>query len=118
MYKDQWMVLLKEKGGQRYLPVYVDKACAGMVGKVLKGEKCVEANTELEKVLAMAESASVTITKFENDTFYARLSINYQGRNYEVECLAAKALALGMRAGAQLFADDSILEKAGVTATA
>jgi len=52
------------------------------------------------------------------DTFYARLSINYQGRNCEVECLAAKALALGMRAGAQLFADESIVEKAGVTTTA
>ena len=123
-HSDEWVVLLKEKLGERFLPVYVGSPQANTIIRALEGKPFSESLGDscglphIATILPMAESASVTITKFENDTFYARLSIDYRGKNCEVECLAAKALALGMRAGAQLFADEPILEKAGVTATA
>jgi len=115
-HSDEWVVLLKEKLGERYLPIYVGSTQANAITRILEGKPFSEALGD-SWILPMAESASVTITKFENDTFYAKLSIYYQGKNYEVKCLAARALALGMRAGAQLFADEPILDRIGVTAT-
>ena len=122
-HSDEWVALLKVKWSERYLPVYIGSSQAKAITRALEGKPFSESLGDscglphIATVLPMAESASVTITKFENDTFYARLSIDYRGKNCEVECLAAKALALGVRAGAQLFADEYILDRAGVTAT-
>jgi bifunctional DNase/RNase len=121
---DEWVVLLKAKLGERYLPIYVGSSQANAIARALKDEPFSESLGDscglphIATILPMAEAASVTITRFENDIFHARLSIEYRGKNCEVECSAAKALALGVRAGAQLFADESILNRAGVIATA
>jgi bifunctional DNase/RNase len=121
---DEWVVLLKAKLGEYYLPIYVGSTQANAIARALKDEPFSESLGDscglphIATILPMAKSASVTITKFENGTFYASLSIDYRGRNCEVECSATKALALGVRAGAQLFADKSILDRTGVTATA
>jgi len=36
MHRDEWLILLKDKSGQRCLPVYVDKASADAMGKLPK----------------------------------------------------------------------------------
>jgi len=124
MHRDEWVVLLKAKLGERYLPIYIGSSQANAITRALEGKPFSESLGDscglphVATILPMAESASVTITKFENDTFHARLSIDYRGKNCEVDCSVAKALALGVRAGAQFFADESILDRAGVTATA
>jgi bifunctional DNase/RNase len=123
-HNHEWVVLLKTKHGESYLPIYVGTSQASAIARSLKDEPFSESLGDscglphIATILPMAESASVTITRFENDIFYARLLIDYRGRNCEVDCSAANALALGVRVGAQLFADESILDRAGVTATA
>jgi bifunctional DNase/RNase len=123
-HSDEYVVLLKTKLKECYLPIYIGSSQANAIARVLKDEPFSESLGDscglphIATILPMAESASVTIARFENDTFYAKLSIEYRGRNCEVECSAAKALALGVRARAQLLVDESILDRAGVTATA
>ena len=123
-YNNECVVLLKAKLGEHYLPVYVGSSQADAIARTLKDEPFSESLGDscglphIATILPTAESASVTITRFENDTFHARLSIDYRGKNCEVDCSAGKALALGFRAGARLFVDESILDRAGVTATA
>ena len=123
-HTDEWVVLLKVKLRERYLPIYIGSSQANEITRALEGKPFSESLGDscglphIATILPMAESASVTITKFENDTFYARLSIDYRGKNCEVECSVAKALVLGVRAGAQLFVDEPILDIAGVTAMA
>jgi bifunctional DNase/RNase len=118
---DEWVVLLKTKLGERYLPIYVGSTQASAITRALKGKPFSDPLGDscglphIATILPMTDSASVMITRFENDTFHAKLSIDYWGKTCEVECSATKALALGVRAGAQLFADESILDSAGVT---
>jgi bifunctional DNase/RNase len=78
-HNNEWVVLLKAKLGENYLPIYVGSTQASAIARALKDEPFSEALGDscglphIATILPMAESASVTITKCENDTFYARL---------------------------------------------
>ena len=74
MHKDEWVILLKDKPGQRYLPVYVDKACADMVARALKDEVCDEVFKEIKTALAMGNEVSLVID-VDGDKFKSRLII-------------------------------------------
>ena len=117
MHRDQWVMLLKDKSGERYLPIYTGSPQANSIIRALKNEPFSESIEDscglphIATLLPITVSASVTISRFEDDTYHAKLSIEYRGRNHEIECQAPKALALGIRAGAQIFVDESVLDK-------
>ena len=115
MYKDRWMILLKEKDGQRYLPVYVDKASADTVGKLLRGEssdQIVDDETfrEMEKVLGMADSASLVIDGFEYGVYHASFNVDWGGSIHNVEYPIGNSLILAMKAGIQIWAKEKLFE--------
>ena len=120
--KDEWVVLLKEKRGDRYLHIYVGSTQANVIKRALEDKPFSESEGDscglphIATILPMTESALVTIMRFEGCTFIAELLINYRSRSYQVELPVAKAMALGLRARAHFYTDDLVLDKAGVTA--
>jgi len=110
MHKDEWVILLKDRAGQRYLPVYVDKACGDMVGKVLMGEVVDDILDDgIEKALAMADSGSLVIDDMGDGGFKARFVVG-QGESSDVECQVGKALALAVRTGTDILIEERIIE--------
>ena len=103
---NDWVVILKEKSAERYLPIYIGSSQADVIKKLLMGHA--PPDTISPKV------ESVIINRFENNTFYARLSY----KSYEVDCPPANALALSIGAGASIFADEALLNKAGIAVSA
>ena len=65
----------------------------------------------------MVELASVVVKQFEDNAFNARLLLTYQGRSHSFVYPTARALVLGMRAGARIFIEERVLDEAGVTVT-
>lgn len=121
-HMDEWVVLLKEKSGRRYLPICIGSGQAEVLTRALEAKPFSHSAVDccslphIATILPMVESASVVIESFNSNAFYARLSLYYRGRSYEIYLPAAKALILGVRAGARILADESVLDKTGITA--
>ena len=57
---------------------------------------------------------SVIINRFEDNVFHAKLFTQHD-KPREADCPPVKALGLGVRAEALVFADKQVLEKAAIT---
>lgn len=77
---NEWVMILKERSAERYLPIYIGSPQADVIKKLLMGD--VPPDTISSKV------ESVTINRFEDNVFYARLSY----KSYEVGCPPAEAV--------------------------
>ena len=58
---------------------------------------------------------SIVVSDLKNDTFFAKIVINYNGNVVEVDSRPSDAIALAVRANAPIFASDDVIEKAAVT---
>lgn len=133
--KEDWTIVLKERRGKRYLPIFVTKPQADLVGRELlylvKRElpsfdlelrqqalhdlQLYDIETQTGIKIVSSELESVTINRLENNTFTARRLLTFQDKCYEVDYPLAKALAFSVRVEAPIFADDKVLDKAAIT---
>ena len=114
----QRVVILKEKEADRYLPIWIGPAEADAIAVRLQEVNVARPLTHdlLRNVIDTlgARVTSVIVNDLANDTFYARVMIEADGRSYEVDSRPSDAIALAVRARVPIFAEDTVLEKAGV----
>ena len=60
---------------------------------------------------------SIVVSDLKNDTFYAKVILSVDGEQMEVDSRPSDALALAVRAEVPIFAEDSVLDKAGILLT-
>ncbi len=113
MHKDEWVILLKDKAGQRYLPVYVDKACADMVGKILMGEECGEViDAEIEGRIKQMQDKGDDVRLLIDDAGDGRFKSRFAGQgdeSFDIECSFGKALAMAMKTGVDILVEKKAL---------
>ena len=56
----------------------------------------------------------IIVSELKEDTFYAKIIVSYDSRTFEIDARPSDAIALAVRSGASIFAEESVLEKAGV----
>ena len=61
-----------------------------------------------------ASVESVIVNDLSNDTFFAKIMLQVDGRSLEIDSRPSDAIALAVRVQVPIFADESVLEKAGV----
>ncbi len=119
---NEWVVILKEKGAERYPPIYIGPSQADIIKRLLVSTGPVEpADLGLSSAgidIIFSKVESVTINQFEGNVFYAKLLLSYHDKSLEADCPPAKALALGVRAEAPIFAEETVLDKAGIAVPA
>jgi len=114
----QRVVILKEKDSDRYLPIWIGPAEADAIAVRLQEVSVARPLTHdllrdvLEKLGAHVES--VIVNDLANDTFYARIMVNVNGERLEIDSRPSDAIALAVRVQVPIFAEDAVLEKAGV----
>ncbi len=114
-YRDEWVILLKEKDGQRSLPVYVDKLSAGMARKALKGEKCDQlVDDKLKQMLAMDDEVALVIDGIDQGIFNAECIMGWRGRPSAVKCSIGEVLVLCAKASGRIVVEESVLGEAGI----
>ena len=121
MHKDEWVILLKDRAGQRYLPVYVDKACANVAGKVLMGEKCDEGefvDDDVQQMLAMGDEVALVIDSIDKGIFHAECIMGWQGKPSGVKYSIGEVLAVCVKTRGRIVVEESVLEEAGIAAGA
>src|SRR6185436_13576499 len=57
---------------------------------------------------------SILVNDLHDDTFFARIVMDVNGRYVEVDSRPSDALALAVRVKAPIFVDESVMDKAGV----
>ena len=115
----QWVVTLKQKLAERYLLIYVGSSQADTIKRELTDVKSPRAITQDFGPIGIDTTNSkleyVTINRFEDNAFSAKLVLATPSRPCEVDCPPAKALAIAVRAKAPIFTDEAILNRVGGT---
>jgi len=118
----QWVVILKEKLAERYLSIYIGSSQADTIKRELTDVKpsVPIANDPISKDIKTIGSrvSSVKIDNFKDNKFSAKLVLAASGKSHKVDYLVAKALAIAVRAEVPVFADEAILNKAGISVPA
>ncbi len=114
----QRVVILKEKIADRYLPIWIGPAEADAIAVKLQDVNVPRPLTHdlLRSVIDVlgATIDSIIVSDLKNDTFYAKIILNVDGKQMEVDSRPSDALALAVRVGVPIFAEDVVLDKAGI----
>ena len=114
----QRVVILKEKMADRYLPIWIGPAEADAIAVKLQGVNVPRPLTHdlLGSVIDTlgARINSIIVTDLKNDTFYAKIALDVDGGQMEVDSRPSDALALAVRVEAPIFVEETVLDKAGI----
>ena len=113
-----WVVMLKEKAAERYLPIYVGALQGDIIRSLLVGTEPAKPVDFDFSVTGFdpnkADLTSVIINRFRNNVFSAKLLFTNHNKSYKVGCPPAKAIALSLKANVPIFVEETILRKAAV----
>ncbi|MEX1171897.1 MAG: bifunctional nuclease family protein [Chloroflexota bacterium] len=120
MLSSRHVVILKETGRERYLPIWIGPWEASAIAMRLQGltpERPLTHDLFANALAALdATVARVVISDLADETFHARLFIVHGGQESEVDARPSDALALAVRVGAPIYAVPSVLDLAGLGA--
>jgi hypothetical protein len=114
----QRVVILKQKDGDRYLPIWIGPAEADAIAVKLQEVAVPRPLTHdlLHNVLGElgARIDHVVVSGLDHDTFFAKIVVASNGKSLAIDSRPSDALALAVRAKVPIYADDAVMEKAGV----
>ena len=114
----QRVVILKGKTAKRYLPIWIGPAEADAIAVKLQGATVPRPLTHdlLHSVIGAlgATLNSIVINDLKSDTFYAKIVLSVDGGKMEVDSRPSDALALAVRAEVPIYAEEAVLDKAGI----
>jgi len=114
----QRVVILREKGTNRYLPIWIGPSEADAIAVKLQNVELSRPLTHdlLQSVITTlgASVDYILVSGLKDDTFYANLAVSVDGEKVDIDSRPSDALALAVRVGAPIYADEAVLEKAGI----
>ncbi len=119
MLSSQHVVILKESERDRYLPIWIGPSEANAIAMRLQGLSADRPLTHdlLVNVLsALGSSLSrVVVTHVVAGTYHARVYLETSsGDETEVDSRTSDAIAVAVRTGSPIYADERVLDEAGV----
>jgi len=116
---NQPIVLLKERTGPRYLPIWIGAVEATAIAFALQGVETARPMTHdlMVDILAAAgiEVTAVHVTDLREGTYYAELHLRQDGKDIVVSSRTSDAIAIATRLeGIPLFGAESVLDEAGI----
>src|SRR5688500_16534559 len=112
------VVILKEKEADRYLLIWIGPSEAEAIAMRLGDVQPPRPQTHdlLRNVIDQLDAhvTHVLVNDLNNDTFYARIVLEQNGRTVEIDSRTSDAIALAVRAQVPIYAEESVLERAGI----
>src|SRR6478672_545538 len=110
----QPIVLLKTADGNKFLPIWIGHPEAAAILMKLQGASTPRPMTHdlLCDMLGELEVTckQVSVTELRENTFFASITLQANGRELEIDSRPSDALALAVRSGAPIFAAESVIE--------
>jgi uncharacterized protein len=118
LFSSSPIVILKVEEENRYLPIWIGQPEARSILMKLQNQEFSRPLTHDLAVNLVAELGGsmekVTVTELRDSTFFATISVQIDGRTVEIDSRPSDAIALAVRAGAEIFAADEVIEEAAV----
>jgi len=118
---DQITLVLKEKRGNRRLVMAVGQSEALAIYSDMNRQARlqVEPPTSYDLMRSLVQELGgtvnrVVVSNVTNETFYAKVIMSTDSRQIEVDSRPSDAIALALRAHVPIFAEASVLDRAGV----
>jgi bifunctional DNase/RNase len=115
---NQPIVLLKEADGERYLPIWIGAVEATAIAFALQGIQTPRPMTHdlLRDILNETDVTveRVLISELVDQTFFATIRMNQDGKAMEVSSRPSDAIALAVRINAPIYGAEEVLEQAGI----
>ncbi len=114
----QPIVLLKTADGNKFLPIWIGHPEAAAILMKLQSQAPPRPMTHdlLSDVLEQLEAqvVRITVTELRENTFYAQITVQQDGREIEIDSRPSDAIALAIRAEAPIFAADRVIEESAI----
>jgi RNA polymerase sigma factor (sigma-70 family) len=112
------IVLLKERNGERILPVWIGPHEADML-RLQMAEKSAPRPLTYDLMVQLLELAQavverVAVSRLHAEVFYATLSVRVDGKTHEVDARPSDALNLALRLNAPIFVAPEVMDGQGV----
>ena len=111
------VVILKEKDGERVLPIWIGPAEAQAIARELAGQRFQRPLTHdlLANIVEglKAKVTRVVIAELKDNTFYAQLLIDRDGEAIVVDARPSDSIAVALRCGAEIFVNEKLLNEPG-----
>ncbi len=108
-------VILKEEGGERFLPIWIGINEANAIMMELENIKFERPLThDLVKNLFNTlgiKLEKVEVSDLKNATYYATLYIEYDGKKYQIDSRPSDAIAIALRLGGDIYVDGLVFDK-------
>lgn len=115
---NQPIVLLKERTGTRFLPIWIGPVEATSIALALQGVQTSRPMThDLMRDLLLGLEVGVdriVVTELRDGTFYAEIQMTQDGQSVVVSSRPSDAIALAVRTTVPIFADEQVLADAGI----
>ena len=112
------ILLLREMGGSRYLPIWIGTNEATAIALALEGVEPKRPMThDLLQLITEQLGANVdrvVVTELSDGTYFADLVMSRNGEEVTVSSRPSDAIALAARTSSPVFAARSVLDEAGV----
>ena len=111
----QRVVILKVKDTDRYLPIWIGANEADAIALKLQDMSVPRPLTHdlLGSVITSlgAQVNYIIVSDLNDDTFYAKIVLEYEGGQVEIDSRPSDAIALAVRADAPIYAEETVIEK-------
>jgi uncharacterized protein len=114
----RFVIFLKGATDKRALPIFIDDQQAqSIVIQINKVEIPRPLTHDLFKSVLDSigcEMVRVEVSDLIDDTFYARLVLDFKGKILDFDARPSDAICLALRFGAPMYVEEKVLDKAGI----
>jgi bifunctional DNase/RNase len=112
------VVILKDLEADRFLPIWIGRYEAEAIAIRLQNIDVPRPLTHdlLKNAIGElgGEISHILVNDLQNDTFYAKISVNLNGRTVEIDSRPSDAIALAVRSGATIYVEEDVMARAGI----
>jgi hypothetical protein len=109
------IVILKEIGGERTLPIWIGLLEATAIASELEGIKFSRPMTHdlLKNIMSLMDLKvnKIEVCDLKNNTYFALIYLDHKGKEISIDARPSDALALSLRMGAPIFVSEDVIKK-------
>jgi uncharacterized protein len=118
LLKKRFVIFLKGATDKRALPIFIDDQQAqSIVIQINKVEIPRPLTHDLFKSVLVSIGCDVVrieVSDLIDDTFYARIVLDFKGKILDFDARPSDAICLALRFGAPMYVDEKVMDKAGI----
>ena len=114
-YTNAYIIILRDESNTEMLPIWVGKPEASAISFAMEGVTTPRPMTHdlMKTVLDTADAKviSVVVTDLKENTYFARVHLQYEDSEYSIDARPSDAIALALRSKAPVFVNDDVIRK-------